>query len=192
MSTRKYTPRPQLPEDFAAQLRALYVRGISPPPELRAAIAMAREKGWTLQAIAGPLGITREYVRQLAAKATDALPSFPIPDTPPKPAQYQKKIWPTLTPQQARRLVTLSRRAKVAGNMADDDPRVIASRDFAALVQHFLDEGFRIGHLAETLGVTKGALHHRLSHHGYRKISPSQMRPGSTGPVTRLREAKEV
>jgi|GEM_PF-3157151 hypothetical protein len=172
-----------LPEDFAATLRDLHAQACQPggadaSERLNALLALAREHGWTLAALARSLGVSREAVRQRASRGelradTPAVPSPPKRPTPmPKPPKRQRL---KVRPEVAERLREMNRIARtVNGATPADHPARKVSVELSAMLNSLVEQGVSKYHLAQVLGVSHGAIIARLARHGYRAPAPSQ------------------
>ena len=170
---------PPLPPKFAADLRSLYSPR-KPSHALRLAVAQSRANGWTLQAMADVLGVSREYVRQLAPEPHQVgsaallieVPLVPVVERP----EPVRRIVPRLTADQAQQLRDLHLRARPSGGggrRAADHPDYLASLELAGLLQGYVTAGHRQTDLAAAVGITPHALRLRLGRHGYRGLPPS-------------------
>lgn len=143
-------------------------------------IATGRSLGWTLQAFASALSITREAVR-LIGEQGGADPDLFIP-RPPQPLMRTGKVWPRLSPaitDEMRRLLPLAQR--VRGGTAIDHPNRQAGERLSELMAEARLRGVRDREIAETLGISRSAVRLRLGRYGYTKNPPSQpsYNPGS-------------
>ena len=144
--------------------------------EIRAAYIYAlRLKGWTLQAVADALGVTRERIRQIETKASPALAlhiladpgSFPIPELETTEIEV---LGPPLfiepSPETLARLLELQ---PLAQKVRYDSPKYRKeAEEYSALVWHAHSvEDVTLYRLAKRLGVTHGALRFRLARYGY-------------------------
>jgi transcriptional regulator with XRE-family HTH domain len=145
--------------------------------DMRAAYIYAlRIKGWKLQALADALGLTRERIRQIEAKASPALiihvladpGSFPVPELDtveievPAPPVY---IEPS--PETLARLLELKPLAQKV--RYDHSTYRKEAEEYTALIWHAHSvEGVTLYRLAKRLGVTHGALRFRLARYGYK------------------------
>jgi len=144
--------------------------------EMRAAyIYVLRMKGWNLQALADALGLTRERIRQIEAKASSSLAlhvladpgSFPVPELDtmeievPGPPVY---IEPS--PEALARLLELKPLAQKV--RYDHTTYRKEAEEYTALIWNTHSvEGVTLYRLAKRLGVTHGALRFRLARYGY-------------------------
>jgi transcriptional regulator with XRE-family HTH domain len=144
--------------------------------DLRAAYVKAlRLKGWTLEAIADSLGLTRERIRQIQIMATPANivyilsnpGEFPVPELETKEievvgdADYIEPSSETLA-----RLLELQPFAQKV--RYDHSTYRKEAEEYSALVWHAHSvEGVTLYRLAKRLGVTHGALRFRLVRYGY-------------------------
>lgn len=149
--------------------------------EIRAAYVYAlRIKGWTLQAVADSLGVTRERVRQLEMSASpeivyliqQAPGSYPVPELPTQTVKVHvgyKHIDPS--PETLARLQELQ---PIAQSLRWDHSQGRAeSEEYTALLwKAHTEEGVSVYRLGKLLGVTHGAIQFRFARYGY-KDSPS-------------------
>lgn len=160
--------------DFAALLRVMYEER---HPRLPDILKLARLNGWNLQALAQPLGITREGVRLIVLKSTDLtdLPDLPLPPQPSAPSPRPPRKVLLIRPEVAGRLREMhavSRR--VNGGMDPDDPARRVSEEFSALLAQLVAQGVSVYRIAKVLGCEASGINARLARHGYRKPAPSQ------------------
>lgn len=166
---------------------------------LLALVLALRTAGWTLAAIAAPLGVSREIVRQWAVKAaeTPGLPEVSVEAPPPKPTpkaavesaasqarrsaseQLEREILAKNLP----RLLELQPEAEALRGPSQFHPeRAAASAEYTRLIDRTLRAGVRGRVLAEALGVQQITLHARLRRSGLRKTAPSEKVPGWATP----------
>lgn len=191
------TLRLRLPDEFAAQLRALHPptgpghRPTRVPPQLRAALAATRRAGWTLETIGNALGLSRERIRQIVAGARpDDVCTITIPSPPPPPLTKQKlaraarKPKPRLTEQEKAELAALIGQGRANGVSSPDHPAVLAGMKLAKLINDHMDRGVSVSDIAQACGVTDAAIYLRLGRYGYRPVPPSQRKnSSSSGPI---------
>jgi transcriptional regulator with XRE-family HTH domain len=157
-------------------------------PTRAAYVKALRMKGWTLQAIAGALGITRERIRQIEAKASPSLlvyvlsnpGNFPVPELETKEVEV-----PDTTPVVPSE-VTLKRLLELkpfAQQVRWDQPEHrAAGEEYTALLWHAHSvEGVTIYRLAKCIGVTHGAIRFRLARYGY--IQPITAKSKAYTPI---------
>jgi transposase-like protein len=152
---------------------------------LNAWLHKAHGVGYTLEAMAEVIGVSRERVRQLVAKAG------PVDDIPPVvgvPSGPEYLPWPTVIPtwrrwprptlsdaehEELRELYSLAVRFR--GQCGPNDPRRIASEQFSARLAELIDRrGFTYDEVAALFGITKAGVRRRLAAYGYRTLPPSQ------------------
>jgi hypothetical protein len=175
----------QLPAEFAANLHALAAevrsggRGgkTEASARLNAVLMMARLQGWTLQALADAIGVTREAIRQRAdrGRARADIPTVPMPPRRPTPMpQPPKNNRLLIRPEVAERLREMHAIARtVNGGTAADDPRRTVSVQFTEWLSKLVEQGVTVYRIAEELGVTHFAVRARLARHGYRNAPRS-------------------
>lgn len=151
---------------------------------LNAWLHKAHGVGYTLESMAEVIGVTRERVRQLIAKAG---PADGVPPVVGVPAEPEDLPWPTIVPawrrwprptlseaehEELRELYRLARRFR--GQCGPNDPRRIASEQFSARLSDLVDQrGFTLDEAGELFGLTKSAVRRRLAAYGYRTLPPS-------------------
>jgi transcriptional regulator with XRE-family HTH domain len=157
-------------------------------PTRAAYVKALRMKGWTLQAIAGALGVTRERIRQIEAKASPSLlvyvlsnpGNFPVPELETKEVEV-----PDTTPVVPSE-VTLKRLLELkpfAQQVRWDQPEHrAAGEEYTALLWHAHSvEGVTLYRLAKCIGVTHGAIRFRLARYGY--IQPVTAKSKAYTPI---------
>jgi hypothetical protein len=193
---------PILPSEVVTLLtEAIEARPTAGPEALFAIIHSLRESGWTLNAIALPLGVTRETVRlwAKAAEATDGLPALdlPAPPTPP-PTKSQvdaKRVSTKRALATARdnrildkvlpELLSLQEQAQGLRGPSELDPATAAaSKRYTELLAEARSAGISPTVLARALGIKPVTIAARLRRHGYRPKAPSEnaMPPWADGP----------
>lgn len=162
----------RVPDAFAEALTTL---AVTDPDRLDSLLLAANANGWTLTALAAPLGWTREWVRQRVARAE---PAAGLPDIPPPPRKVTAMPKPRrrleLKPELIDELREMQAVARtVNGAMASDHPARRVSEQLAAQLAAYVEQGVTVYYLAQMLGVTHNAIFFRLHRHGYRKPPPS-------------------
>ena len=184
------TGRMTLPPEAVAALHDLKVaaaqagyRDTRAHLRFRAYVKALRAAGWTFQSIGTDLGVSREYVRQVAA--ADA-PEFndlpPVPAVPPKPQPEPRltkwEALPHLAPETAEWMRTLHADARrVNGVTPADSPLRVATIRLTELIAEEVTRGVTVAEVARTLGVTHYAVRSRLARHGYDTPCPSAASP---------------
>ena len=153
--------------------------------DLRAAYVYAlRLKGWTLQAVATSLGVTRERVRQLELEASpeivylvqQAPGSYPIPELPTEIVKVQVGYkYTDPTPETLARLKELQPIAQ-AIRYNHKQGRVEAEEYTALLWKAHTEQGVSVYRLAQLLGITHGAIQFRFARYGYKEIMTGQIK----------------
>jgi transcriptional regulator with XRE-family HTH domain len=144
--------------------------------DIRAAYIYAlRLKGWTLQAVADALGLTRERIRQIETKASPSLAlhiladpgSFPVPELETMEIEVlAPPVYIEPSPENLARLIELKPLAQKV--RYDHTQYRKEAEEYSALVWHVHSvEGVTLYRLAKRLGVTHGALRFRLARYGY-------------------------
>jgi hypothetical protein len=168
-----------LPPEFADTLRTLHR---DQDPRLAPTLSVARRNGWTLQALAEPIGITRERVRQIVTFECSwaGVDINDLPDVPPRPLKRLPSPKPprkrlTVRPEVAERLRELQAvAARVNGGTPADSPDREVSKQFTAELDALIKQGVSVKHLAGVLETQRSAITLRLGRHGYRALPPSQ------------------
>lgn len=151
--------------------------------DLRAAYVYAlRLKGWTLQAVATSLGVTRERVRQIEAEASpemvylvqQAPGSYPIPELPTEVVKVQVGYQHTdPTPETLARLKELQPIAQSV-RYNHKQGRAEAEEYTALLWNAHTEQGVTVYRLAKLMGVTHGAIQFRFARYGYKAVASGQ------------------
>lgn len=177
-------------DTFANTLVSLYLKGQRrdrPGHALfMATLSAAHRKGWTLTALAEPLCLSRERVRQRLRdydppdEPPAGLPE--IPEPPRRPLLPSPPRDPRLTRKQpisdgmAAWLRDMYRTAKLMrGSIRLDDPRRGVSEAFTAVLADLQDQGVSAGTIAKAIGCRPQTIYFRLRRHGYRHNAPSQL-----------------
>jgi hypothetical protein len=164
------TQNQTLPVIASAKLSAIEDKGT------RAAyICALRLKGWTLQAVADAVGVTRERIRQIETKASPSLTlhiladpeSFPIPEL--DTVEIEVLAPPVHIEPSAKTLSRLLELKPIARKVRYDHSAYRAeAEEYSALIWYAHSvEGVTLYRLAKRLGVTHGALRFRLARYGY-------------------------
>lgn len=140
----------------------------------------AREdKKWTLPALAKPLGITPEGLRQLIGKWYD--PNWPTPDNAPDLPQFvapprrpkgyprePKPAKPTMTRAEERKLAKLGPIARLNnGVRALNDPIRLQAEEFSQLIIELADRGITWAEIAAASGHKVSGIRMRAARHGH-------------------------
>jgi transcriptional regulator with XRE-family HTH domain len=143
-------------------------------PTRAAYVKALRMKGWTLQAIASALGVTRERIRQIENIASPSLlvhvlsnpGNFPVPELETREIEIAD---PTLIVPSEATLKRLLELQPFAQKVRWDQPEHrAAAEEYTALLWHaHTVEGVTIYRLAKCIGVTHGAIRFRLARYGY-------------------------
>lgn len=162
------------PEDVetVTQLRHDEQIGNDPYAALRfkAWLHRARDYGYSLQAIAAPLGLSRERIRQLANEAidVDGVPPVRGVPRPPDPPPKSPKPRPTLSDAEREALVSLYSQASRLRNHPIGDPRRSASELVTSTLADLVESrGFTLRELGSILGVESQTIRARLKRHGF-------------------------
>ncbi|MGL4998068.1 MAG: sigma factor-like helix-turn-helix DNA-binding protein [Cetobacterium sp.] len=165
-----------LPEKIRTVLKTVQIEHFESLPNY---IVSLRNRGWTLDSIAEPLGLSRERVRQLAAKADAEAEAegdyrhidaefMGVADRPEKVvAEKVKKERPEPLPENVARMLELKPLAQQV--RANNTEHREAAEEYTWLI-HYENyaRGVSLYRLAQVLGVTHGALRFRLVRYGYR------------------------
>jgi len=143
-------------------------------PTRAAYVKALRMKGWTLQAIASALGVTRERIRQIENTASPSLlvhilsnpGNFPVPELETREIEIAD---PTLIVTSEATLKRLLELKPFAQQVRWDQPEHrAAGEEYTALLWHAHSvECVTIYRLAKCIGVTHGAIRFRLARYGY-------------------------
>lgn len=182
-----------VPKDFAETLRALAAAAPTGPTgseltdaasRLDSVLMTAWLQGWTLSALAEPLGVSRQRVEDRVQRAKPRTDLPPIPVLPRRPNPVRKPPRPRVLIK-AELAVELRRMHAVARTVNGATPAGHRSRavsvEFTAVLQSLIEQGVSVYTIAKALGVTQAAVWSRLARHGYRTPSPSQVAQTYTG-----------
>jgi transcriptional regulator with XRE-family HTH domain len=157
-------------------------------PTRAAYVKALRMKGWTLQAIASALGVTRERIRQIENTASPSLlvhilsnpGNFPVPELELREVEIADPTLVLPSEVTLKRLLELQPLAqKVRWDHAEH--RAVAE-EYTALLWHAHSvEGVTIYRLAKCIGVTHGAIRFRLARYGY--IQPITAKSKAYTPI---------
>jgi hypothetical protein len=177
-----------VPDGFAETLRLLRHNR---DPRLPMALCLAAQEGWTYVALAQPLGVSRERVRQLANGATGHAHGVDIPPPPHKPDPPTTTAPPTLGRQEVSRLRRMRRAVSaVNGGTPADDPLRYLSTQFTAELAAAHARGVSVYMIGKQLGVTHGAIRFRLGRHGYLPLPPSMRHQQYKGATNKRSNCK--
>jgi hypothetical protein len=168
-----------VPDDFADLLIELYLKGrrTGQLDLLDCVLTEANRKGWTLTALAEPLGLTRERIRQRVARSTAGfgpheLPA--IPDPPRRPPPPPPRPRPSEGMADWLRDMYATART-VNGATRLDDPRRGVGEAFSAVLADLIDRvGYSGADVARAANIKTQTMWFRLRRHGYRHNAPSQ------------------
>jgi transcriptional regulator of acetoin/glycerol metabolism len=192
-------PSPTLSPSLVARLREAHAMRRENEIPLLALVHALRATGWSLQAIAEPLGVTREIVRVWNKKAEDltdlprltveAAPSHISKETERNESvamrrlirdQREKAVLDAHLPR-LRELKPLAEALR--GPSRFDPTKASASLEYTTLLNETLAAGVRTRVLAEALGIKEITIHARLRRGGFRKTSPSEQVPQWAQPT---------
>lgn len=162
-----------VPDEFAATLRLLRSVG---DPRLPMTLRLAWEEGWTFVAMAQPLEVSRERVRQLANSATGHAHGIDIPSPvfKPDPVPKPKLAKLSLSEAEVEWLRQLYESARLTnGATPVDDPLRQTSEQFTAELAACRQRGVSVHMIAKQLGVSTSTIRFRLGRHGYQSLPPS-------------------
>ena len=148
---------------------------------LHAYIVALRDKGWSLSAIATPLGLSRERIRQLSETHPFDLGysqlicnsnGYELPELPTKPVKERvEKVVIEPSGEVVSRLLELQPMAQsVRGKSQKYRTQ---GEEYTRLIASEIQRGVLTSHLADKLGVTHSALNFRLVRYGYAETSSS-------------------
>jgi transcriptional regulator with XRE-family HTH domain len=157
-------------------------------PTRAAYVKALRMKGWTLQAIASALGVTRERIRQIENTASPSLlvhilsnpGNFPVPELELREVEVADSTLVLPSEATLKRLLELK---PFAQQVRWDQPEHrAAGEEYTALLWHAHSvEGVTIYRLAKCIGVTHGAIRFRLARYGY--IQPITAKSKAYTPI---------
>jgi predicted transcriptional regulator len=134
------------------------------------AVALVKE-GWTLQSIAGALGVSREAVRlytiaTLSDETIKKISHLPIPSVPvvEKYKTRLKKV--RLEPEVLEQLKELHAKATLVRSSSKKYRK--EAEDFTKLAWEQTQKGVSVYSIAKALGITHGALLFRFVRYGYK------------------------
>lgn len=137
-------------------------------PDVRDAYMVAlRGAHWTLQSISEAAGVTRERVRQIVERGSDADASaFPLPE-PPQRVQRTPRVY---VEPDAEKLARLRELKPLAEKVRANSPqyREEAEEYSALIAEVHLTDGVSLYRLAKRLDVSHSALRFRLARYGYK------------------------
>lgn len=147
--------------------------------------AAGRQAGWPVRALAEPLGVTPERLRQIikdwGSGARNVRPRFPkyAPPVTQKVVTPRKTIVRShLTKAEAKELRDLAKDAPHnTGSRPLDSKFRKASERYSALLIEYHDRGVTWGEMAEVTGYTITGLRMRAARHGYGKGAPPSIEP---------------
>jgi hypothetical protein len=127
-----------------------------------------RDKSWTLEAISGASGLTRERVRQIS---NTEIPGFTTGLDLPEPPLKPEKAKPVYVEPKADTLDRLLELQPYAQQVRSNGKKYREeAEEYTKLLNHaHTVEGVTLYRLAKRLGVTHGALRFRLARYGYKK-----------------------
>lgn len=148
---------------------------------LHAYIVSLREKGWSLSAIAKPLDLSRERVRQLSvthpfdisySQLQTNSNGHSVPEVPKKPVVAKvERVIIEPNPVTVARLLELKPMAQAVRGKSQKYRAQGA--EYTRLIAEEVTRGVTASHLAKELGVTHSALNFRLVRYGYSETSSS-------------------
>ena len=162
-----------LPENIRTQLKEVQASSTA-SADLPQYIIALRSRGWTLDSIGDALELSRERVRQIAAKVDDEKVSDAVRDVGPLPSPtprlkpvVEKKPRMEPLPENVERMLELQPLAQqVRGNGGKHRTE---AEEYTRLINfEHAERGVPLTRLAEALGVTHGALRFRLVRYGYK------------------------
>lgn len=144
---------------------------------LKSYIVSLRQEGWTLESIAKPLSVSREWIRQMESDSPDVESAqrlatamgFVVPERPIIPERVKVER-PKPLPENLARMLELQPKAQL---VRSSSPRYREeAEEYTRLINlEHTDRGVSLFQLARDLGVTHGALRFRLVRYGYRTTS---------------------
>lgn len=172
----------ELPKNESDKLRSLHRN--KEWDELANLIYALRCKGWTLTAMAFPLGVTRERIRQLYNKGSLAGAEYWLPHISDAPLfetakergrreVRERKSLPLLSDDVINYLNEEYRIVKHVNGVSSKELKE-RSKNFTHLLAFLLEQGHTIPQLAEALKVRYRTISFRLGRYGFRSLPPSQ------------------
>jgi len=168
-----------VPDDFADLLIELYLKGRRKGQLdlLDCVLTEANRKGWTLTALAEPLDLTRERIRQRVARSTGGFASHELPSIPEPP---RRPLPPPPRPRPSEGMAAwlqdmYATARTVNGATQLDDPRRGVGEAFSAVLADLIDRvGYSGADVARAADIKTQTMWFRLRRHGYRHNAPSQ------------------
>jgi len=172
--------------------RAHDARTTEGPEALYALVRALRTAGWTLAAIAEPLGVTREAVRLWEQKyeelvlpsVTVEVPAYGVPkavveaeEAAARKSARERREAEVLRQNLPRLLALQDDAQNLRGPTARNPGRADASREYTALIDETVRAGVRARVLADALGVKMITVNARLRRSGLRQTAPSEKVP---------------
>lgn len=162
--------KPELPLEVVETLKDLYE---TKSGQLGNYITSLRDKGWSLSAIATPLDISRERVRQLSvtdpvgigyANLNSSANGYSVPELPTKPVKPKREV---IEPNREviSRLLELQPMAQSVRGKSQKYRE--QGEEYTRLIASEIQRGVITNHLAKELGITHSALNFRLVRYGY-------------------------
>jgi predicted transcriptional regulator len=181
VGTRPVKSQQELPSDTGEILKGL------PLAERKAYATLLHNAGWTLQAIATPLGITRESIR-LYAVADHKEETLAKVTTLPIPAIPTVEIYKTVIKRTSPNpdvLLRLKELQPLAQQVRSSSPKYREeAEEYTKLIHETLESGVSSYRLAKLLGITHGAIAFRMVRYGYNTSK------GKSGSYRQLKHRK--
>lgn len=158
--------KPKLPETTIEVVKDLQGE------QLYGYLVCLRDKGWSLSAIATPLGLSRERVRQVTENVRANSLQYEVPELPTKPVKERvEKVVIEPSSEVVSRLLELQ---PMAQSVRGKSQKYRAQgEEYTRLIASEIQRGVITSHLADKLGVTHSALNFRLVRYGYAETSSS-------------------
>jgi hypothetical protein len=172
-----HNSKAMLPEDFSDKVKNLLETASNTDKrrEAYAWIYHTRQAGWTFNAIATPLGVTREWVRIICKNYAESGSSWgvtvdtaSIPSVPKAVKQERRVIQVPIPTDDVNELKSLHEQSFfVRGNMSPTHPRRVAAENYLKKILELRERGYTNYRIAKSIGVTIGAVSNRLVRYGY-------------------------
>ena len=164
VGTKPVKQQQELPKEVCELLKGL------PLTERKAYSTILHNAGWTLQAIATPLGITRESIRLYAGtdhkeETLAKVSQLPLPEIPT--VDVYKTLIKRTSPDPDV-LLRLKELQPMAQQVRSSSPKFREeAEEYSRLIYETLNKGVSSYRLARLLGITHGAIAFRMVRYGY-------------------------
>jgi hypothetical protein len=164
VKTRTQKSKMSLPKEVCEHLQRLELK------ERKAYAILLRNAGWTLQAIATPLELSRESIRlytlsTVSDETLEAVKELPMPQVPVISIYADRVKYLEPSADVIAQLLTLKKTASLV--RAKSKKHREDAEQYTKLIYETLQSGVSIYRLSKLLGVTHGAINSRLVRYGY-------------------------